>query len=85
MHDGHENGGGHTHTHDHKQAVSPEKTKALLAYMLEHNREHAQELVQLKVQLETMGKDEAAGLLGEAIAYYDCGNTKLNASVSAAE
>jgi hypothetical protein len=85
MHDGHEHGGGHSHTHEHGQAVSPEKTKALLAYMLTHNREHAQELVQLRTQLEALGKEEAAQLLNDAISDYDRGNEKLEAVIDAAE
>lgn len=34
----------HTHTHSHAAASSPEEALALLTYMLDHNRHHAEEL-----------------------------------------
>ena len=36
---------GHSHEHSHEHtASSPEEVLALLKYMLEHNRHHAEEL-----------------------------------------
>ena len=34
----------HAHTHSHAAASSPEEALALLKYMLDHNRHHAEEL-----------------------------------------
>ena len=34
----------HAHTHSHSAASSPEEALALLKYMLDHNKHHAEEL-----------------------------------------
>jgi hypothetical protein len=53
--------------------------------MLKHNREHAQELEQLKEQLTALGKDEAARLLNIAIEDYNRGSSQLEAAIAAAK
>lgn len=88
MHD-HEHVHGHPHTHDHPhggaRAVSPEETLALLTYMLDHNRHHADELHDICHALEDSGKTEAAGKLAEALHHFDHGNEALEAAVKLAK
>ena len=60
----------HTHSHDH---YSPEEALALLAYMVQHNRHHAEELHELAHSVE----GEAAQLLHEAVVDLTVGNEKL--------
>ncbi len=40
----HADGTTHTHSHSHEVASSPEEALALLTYMLDHNKHHAEEL-----------------------------------------
>jgi len=65
---------GHEHHHDHShEHHSPEEALALLAYMLVHNRHHAEELHEL-----AHGMDEkAAELLHKAVEDFNAGNDKL--------
>ena len=51
---------GHSHEHSHEHtASSPEEVLALLKYMLEHNRHHAEELHDLAHQVpEDVDKDQ---------------------------
>ena len=56
------------HHHDHEHAHdrhSPEETLALLGYMADHNRQHAQELHELAHSVD----GEAAQLLHEAVGH----------------
>ena len=62
----------HDHDHDHEHN-SPEETLALLTYLLDHNRHHAEELHDLAHGLDW----EASELLHEAVADYRQGNDKL--------
>lgn len=67
----------HTHTHDHSHTHdhhSPEEALALLAYMVQHNRHHAEELHELAHSMD----DEAAQLIHDAILDFDLGNEKLD-------
>ena len=63
----------HSHDHDH-QHHSPEEALALLSYMVQHNRHHAEELHELAHSLE----DEPAQLLHDAILDFNLGNEKLD-------
>ena len=47
--------------------MSPEEVLALLNYMLDHNRHHADELHDICHALEDEGKAEAAAALAEAL------------------
>lgn len=74
----HEHGhGGQTHTHGEGKAQSIEESLALLGYMLEHNRHHAEDLHELLHGLEAAGSKEAAALATEALHFYEHGNDKL--------
>lgn len=66
----------HTHDHDHAhhhEVHSPEETLALLAYMVDHNRHHAEELHELAHSVD----GEAQQLLHEALVDLNVGNEKL--------
>lgn len=64
----------HDHGHEHTHAQhSPEEALALLAYMVQHNRHHAEELHELAHSVE----GEAAQLLHEAVVDLTVGNEKL--------
>ncbi len=74
-HHGHE----HPHGHGGMQAASPEERLALLSYMLDHNRHHAEELHELAHGVE----DEAAHeLLHEAVDALGQSNEKLAAALA---
>lgn len=73
--------GGHGHAHEHSHSgpeLSPEQTLALMSYMLEHNRSHAEELHNISHALALQGKPEAAGLVAEAVHHFDHCNEKLD-------
>ena len=78
MHEGHD----HHHTHEVSEAG---KNLALLTYMLDHNRHHAEELHELAHELSEDGKAKAAELLHAALADFDSGNDKLAAALAAAK
>lgn len=77
MHEGHD--------HHHHGAPEAGKNLALLTYMLDHNRHHAEELHDLAHDLAEDGKAEAAALLHEALADFDRGNEKLAKALAAAK
>lgn len=62
----------HDHVHAHK-ARSPEKALALLSYMTEHNKHHAEELHELAHDMDAA----AAELIHEAVEQFNAGNEKL--------
>ncbi|MDD3920533.1 MAG: hypothetical protein PHO41_05115 [Eubacteriales bacterium] len=66
------NGAEHSHTH----VSDPEENKALLAYMLDHNAHHAEELHTLAHGCETVNA-QAAALLHEAVAELTASNEKI--------
>ncbi len=71
----------HPHEHDHEHAhaalsggVSPaERTKALLAYMIDHNEHHASELSELVDSLDGAARKR----LLEAIGSFEVANVQL--------
>ncbi len=66
-HEPHEHDHGHTHTH--ATASSPEEALALLKYMLDHNRHHAEELHDLAHSFDDVAADlihDAVDKLGES-------------------
>lgn len=68
---------GHEHSHEHK-THSPEETLALLRYMIDHNKHHAEELHELAHSAST----DAAALIHEAVAAFDVGNEKLERALA---
>lgn len=81
----HEGGHGHSHAeHEHmSKELSPEQTLALLTYMLDHNRSHAEELHGVCHSLESQGQTEAAEAVARALHYFDHGNEELEAALAA--
>ena len=69
--------GAHGHEHSHGAELTGEQTLALLAYTLEHNRSHADELHNIAHALEAQGKHEAANLVGDAVHYFGHCNDRL--------
>ena len=86
FHDGlsHDHGDGHTHTHGQVTAFdSVDQAVALMSYMLDHNKHHAEELHELSHKLEASGKDESAKLIDEALSKYYAGNEDLDKALKA--
>lgn len=77
----------HPHSHEHTgdKPMSPEEVLALLNYMLDHNRHHADELHDICHALEDEGKTEAAAALAEALHAFDHGNDKLEKALELAK
>ncbi|MDR0877573.1 MAG: hypothetical protein LBN21_05930 [Treponema sp.] len=63
------------HTHDH--LTDPAKIKALLEFMIEHNKQHGEEIADLAHSLYHAGQNEAADLLGNGVKDFENGNEKL--------
>jgi ABC-type Zn2+ transport system substrate-binding protein/surface adhesin len=89
---GHEHSHEHTHTHSHEHTHEGEhahshshdhghgdvaKLKALLKYMVDHNREHATELGDLAHSLFHTGQHESADLIQEAVKDFGRVNDQL--------
>ncbi len=78
----------HEHTHPHTHGPIPafesmEQAEALMSYMLDHNRHHAEELHEVCHKLEDMGKLAAAEKLGQALHEYYDGNELLAQALAA--
>ena len=77
MHDGHH----HDHySHEHGFETI-EQAIALMTYMLDHNKHHAEELHELSHKLEAMGKSDAACLLDAAVDGFVTGNAMLESAL----
>ena len=80
----HEHSHPHTHTHSHGDVEgfdSIEQAMALMGYMLDHNRHHADELHELCHKLEATGKTEAAALIHDAVDKFGEGNALLESAL----
>jgi hypothetical protein len=83
MHDGHDHAHPHAreqergHGHDDAHGGDISRNKALLAYMLEHNRSHALELAEAGTKLIEAGYSREADLILDAVRFFDQGNDKL--------
>ena len=64
---------GHEHPHDHGDIPPAERTRALLAYMIEHNEHHTEELAELVDSLEGAARKR----LLEAIGSFEVANVQL--------
>lgn len=69
------------HSHEGHEILEPNKLKALLEYMLGHNRHHAEELADAAHQLEHLDQAEAAAIIKESIELLNQGNDKLEAAL----
>jgi hypothetical protein len=76
----------HSHTHEHTHGPAfgqaPAKTRAILEYMLDHNRRHAQELSGVAEKIRAEGLGTAADLVMEAVQDFEEGNEKLAKALS---
>ena len=81
-HDGHTHvhthADGTTHSHSHAAASSPEEALALLTYMLNHNRHHAEELHDLAHCFDEVSGD----LVHEAVDKLEESNALLEQALS---
>ncbi len=84
--DGHEHEHNHEHNHcecghDHCDHPKDEDT-AVLAYMLDHNKHHAQELAAIAKHLREQGKDDAAVQIEKGVEDFEKGNMRLSIALS---
>ena len=63
----------HTHDHGHSDVPAAERTRALLAYMIDHNEHHASELAELVDSLDGAARKR----LLEAIGSFEVANVQL--------
>ncbi|HBR09217.1 MAG TPA: hypothetical protein DD735_10050 [Clostridiales bacterium] len=77
MHEGH-----HSCDHEHS-GDSPEMRRALLEYLLGHNRSHARELQELGEKFEKAGSTETAAAVRESAACFGRGNAALERALAA--
>ena len=68
---------GHGHSYDDLQPMSREEILKLLGYMLEHNRQHTEELHGIFHALDDAGCYDAADELENAMRCYRSGNEAL--------
>lgn len=80
-HHDHEHGHDHCHEHSHGEQPKDEDT-AVLAYMLDHNRHHAQELAAIAKHLREAGKEEAAVQIEKGVEDFEKGNMRLQIALS---
>jgi len=78
---------GHCHDHDHcHEHCHGEKPKdedtAVLAYMLDHNKHHAQELAAIAKHLREQGKEDAAIQIEKGVEDFEKGNMRLSIALS---
>ena len=82
----------HPHSHDDRNENNEahgadthtsvnQKDFALLRYMLEHNKQHAQELADICKRFADAGFSQPAELIGDAIHYFDHANENLEKAV----
>ena len=71
----------HDVIHDEKHAEGEDKDKLILTYMLEHNKQHTKELVELAIKLENEGANDTATIILNAVYDFETGNDKLATAV----
>lgn len=79
----------HHHDHDHEHChhehagTQPkDEDTAVLAYMLDHNKHHAQELAAIAKHLREAGKEEAAVQIEKGVEDFEKGNMRLQIALS---
>ena len=84
--DHHDHAEGHCHEHCGSCGSSGDKCKdeavALLAYMKQHNEQHAAELDTMAANIEKMGMTEAAKQIREAVSDFQKGNLRLSLALT---
>ena len=79
MHDhGHGHEHHHHHHHDHAEGAAPDRSQALLSYMVGHNKSHAEEMREAAAGME----GRAQALVNEAADLLDAGNAKLEEALA---
>ena len=78
----------HEHSHPHEHGDIPafeslDQAEALMSYMLDHNRHHADELHEVGHKLAHSGKEEAAKLIHGAVDAFNSGNELLEKALEA--
>jgi hypothetical protein len=68
-------------TPSQKTTSGKAKEKQILAYMLEHNKQHAKELIDIAVKLENKGANDTAAIIRNSVYDYETGNDKLAAAL----
>ena len=71
----------HDHIHDETHENDENKDKLILTYMLEHNKQHAKELVELAIRLENQGSNDTATIILNAVNDIETGNDKLVSAI----
>ena len=82
----HEHEHEHSHPHDHGPVAafdSAEQATALMSYMLDHNRHHAEELHELGHKLAHSGREDASRLIHDAVDQFNAGNELLEKALEA--
>jgi len=86
---GHAHGHSHEHTHEQCEGCGgcggqkpANEQEAILAYMLDHNKHHAAELLEIAKQFKAAGKEEAAVQIEKAVENFDKGNLYLSVALS---
>ena len=84
----------HTHEHGHTHGAQgcsgcgggcqkpANEQEAILAYMLDHNKHHAAELLEIAKQFHGAGRDEAAVQIEKAVEDVEKGNMRLSIALS---
>lgn len=72
----------HSHTHHHHNegehtTDAVKETTALMTYMVDHNKHHTDELVEMVQKLTELGKTEVAETMQQGIAKFSEGNEFL--------
>lgn len=79
----------HEHHHEHCSACGDscggnctDEVVALLGYMVSHNEQHAQELVQMAENLKKLGMADAAKTIEEGVTDFQKGNMRLGLALT---
>ena len=78
-HGGHDHADHHDHHHD--EPASKDKTLALLTYMINHNKDHAEEINDMASQLEQKGLTDVAAQMREGVTEMQKGNMLLEVAL----
>ena len=86
---GHSHGHSHEHDHHHEHCGACEggakpanQQEALLSYMLDHNKHHAAELLDVASKFRADGREDVAAQIEKAVENFDKGNMYLSLALS---